>query len=354
VLNKIQAKLSEHEIDALLVLSPANRQYATDFKSSAGLILITRNAGYVLTDFRYIEAAKTKIQGYTVEMSTKDKKNADWLKEWLAAHGIKTLGFEQGFISVGAHKDYAEKLAGVELKPAGELLNGLRQVKEPWEVERMAAAQRLAERTLEEVLPLIRPGLTERRLAAEIIYRSLCLGSEKVPFEPIAVSGPNSALPHGVPGDRAFERGDTITMDFGCTVGGYCSDMTRTVVLGKASEEVRLVYQTVLAAQKAGIAAAKPGVAGKDVDEAARAVIRDAGHGERFGHGFGHGIGVEVHEEPTAGTLGEKAIPAGAVITAEPGIYMPGQFGIRIEDMLYVTEEGTVNLTQAPKELLEI
>jgi len=354
MLTKMQAKLSEHEIDALLITSPANRQYATDFKSSAGAVLVTKDAGLFLTDFRYIEAAKARVRGFAVEMVTKDKKYADWLNEWLSQHGIKVLGFEQGFMTVSAHKDYAEKLTGVELKPSGELLSGLRQAKEPWEVDRMAAAQRMAEQTLDEVLPLIRPGMTERALAAEIIYRSLRLGSEGTPFAPIAVSGPNSALPHGVPGDRAFEPGDCITMDFGCTVGGYCSDMTRTVVLGKASEEVRAVYQTILDAQLAGIAAAKAGVIGKDIDGAARSLIADAGYGEHFGHGFGHGIGIEVHEEPGANTQNEKPIPDDAVITAEPGIYLPGKFGVRIEDMLHVTAGGTINLTQAPKALLEL
>ena len=351
MLKALQDKI--HDIDALLITSPANRRYALDFASSAGCVLVTRDAGYFLVDFRYITAARERVRGYAIEMVTAEKKYADWLTELLAAHGVKTLGFEQDAMTFSEHAKYADA-PGVTLVPSGEVLSELRQSKQPFEIERMVRAQRVAESALDVVLPLIRPGVSERELAAELIYRMLRGGAEDVSFPPIVVSGPNSALPHGVPGDRAFASGDVITMDFGCKVDGYCSDMTRTVVLGRASDEVKTVYGTVLRAQLAGIDAACAGVTGRAVDEAARAVIRDAGYGDCFGHGFGHGLGLEVHEAPNASVRNDKPLPDGAVISAEPGIYLPGKFGVRIEDVLHLTGGGCVNLTAAPKELLEL
>ena len=171
-------------------------------------------------------------------------------------------------------------------------------------------------------------------------------------FDPIVVSGPNGSLPHGVPSEKPIGQGEFVTMDFGCVYGGYCSDMTRTVAVGYATEEMRKVYETVLAAQKAGIAAARAGVTGREVDGAARAVIDAAGYGAYFGHSFGHGVGVEVHEAPNASPMNEKPLPAGAVISAEPGIYLPGRLGVRIEDVILLTEDGCRNLTKASKELL--
>ena len=216
----------------------------------------------------------------------------------------------------------------------------------------MEQAQRIAERALEEILGEIRPGVTEKEIAARLQYLMLHFGAEDMSFDPIVVSGPNGSLPHGVPSEKTIERGEFVTMDFGCVYHGYCSDMTRTVAVGSADEEMRRVYETVLAAQKAGIAAARAGATGKAVDGAARSVIAEAGYGAYFGHSFGHGVGVEIHEAPNATPGNDKPLPAGAVISAEPGIYLPGRMGVRIEDVIVLTEEGCVNLTRAPKELL--
>lgn len=216
----------------------------------------------------------------------------------------------------------------------------------------MEQAQRIAEKALEEILNEIRPGVTEKEIAARLQYLMLHFGAEDMSFDPIVVSGPNGSLPHGVPSDKTIQRGEFVTMDFGCVYHGYCSDMTRTVAVGSADEEMRRVYETVLSAQKAGIAAARAGVTGKAVDGAARSVIAAAGYGDYFGHSFGHGVGVEIHEAPNATPGNEKPLPAGAVISAEPGIYLPGRLGVRIEDVIALTEEGCVNLTRAPKALL--
>ena len=188
-------------------------------------------------------------------------------------------------------------------------------------------------------------------MSAYLLYRMLCGGAEKMSFEPIVVCGSNGSMPHGVPSAKPVAEGEFITIDFGCVWGGYCSDTTRTVAVGHVTEEMEKVYHTVLKAQLAGIAAAKAGVSGKTVHEAAAKVIEDAGYGEYFGHGFGHSLGVEIHEDPRASSANGAPLPAGAVISAEPGIYIPGRFGVRIEDVIVITEEGNQDITLFPKEL---
>ena len=222
----------------------------------------------------------------------------------------------------------------------------------PEELEIMIAAQRIAEKALTDILNEIRPGVTEKEIAARLQYLMLHYGAEDKSFDPIVVSGPNGSLPHGVPSEKVIQAGEFVTMDFGCIYHGYCSDMTRTVAVGSVTDEMRQVYDTVLQAQLAGIAAARAGATGKAVDGAARDIIRQAGYGPCFGHSFGHGVGVEIHEGPNATPSNDKPLPAGAVISAEPGIYLPGKLGVRIEDVLYLTPEGCQNLTLAPKELV--
>ena len=216
----------------------------------------------------------------------------------------------------------------------------------------MIAAQRIAEKALTDILNEIRPGVTEKEIAARLQYLMLHYGAEDKSFDPIVVSGPNGSLPHGVPSEKVIQAGEFVTMDFGCICHGYCSDMTRTVAVGSVTDEMRQVYDTVLQAQLAGIAAARAGATGKAVDGAARDIIRQAGYGPCFGHSFGHSVGVEIHEGPNATPSNDKPLPAGAVISAEPGIYLPGKLGVRIEDVLYLTPEGCQNLTLAPKELV--
>jgi Xaa-Pro aminopeptidase len=199
---------------------------------------------------------------------------------------------------------------------------------------------------------MIQPGATEKEIAAYLEYQMLCLGAEKKSFDTIVASGPNGSKPHAVPSDRKVQQGEFVTIDFGCMVHGYCSDTTRTVAVGEPSQEMRQVYDTVLRAQLAGIAAARAGVTGKEVDAAARRVIEDAGYGEYFGHSFGHSLGIEIHENPNFASSNDQPMPAGAVVSAEPGIYLPGRFGVRIEDVVILTDDGCVDLTKAPKELI--
>ena len=202
------------------------------------------------------------------------------------------------------------------------------------------------------MLPFIRPGVTEKEVAARLQYLMLLHGAEKMSFDPIVVSGENGAMPHGVPGEKKIQAGEFVTMDFGCVAEGYCSDMTRTVAVGFVTEEMGQVYETVLKAQQAGIAATRAGVSAKSVDLAARKVISDAGYGQYFSHSYGHGVGVEIHEKPNVSPANDMLLPAGAVTSAEPGIYLPGRFGVRIENVVVVTENGCIDLAEAPKELL--
>lgn len=350
---QIAAKLAAYDLDAMLLSCEANRFYASGFRSSGtdGMALITREKVYYFTDSRYTEAAGRVILGAELREVDPGKGYSFRLKEAIGEQSIRRMGYEDGYMTVKEYETYRKALP-CELVPATELLLELRRVKDAEELAAMTAAQRIAEQALGDILKELRPGVTEREIAARLQYLMLHYGAENMSFDPIVVSGPNGSLPHGVPSEREMQSGEFVTMDFGCIFHGYCSDMTRTVALGFVTEEMRNVYETVLAAQAAGIAAARAGVTGKEVDGAARKIIADAGYGPYFGHSFGHGVGVEVHEGPNAAASNGSPLPAGAVISAEPGIYLPGKLGVRIEDVIRITEEGCENLTLAPKELL--
>ena len=351
--SKIAALLEGRDLDGMLLTGEANRFYASGFHSAGtdGVALVTRHKAYYLTDSRYTEAAGRYVQGAELREVGPGRGYTVLLGDIISDLQLRRLGFEDAYMTVQDHARYHKDL-NCDLVPATDLLWQLRSVKDEEELEAMAAAQRIAEKALEVILEEIRPGVTEKEIAARIQYLMLHFGAEDMSFDPIVVSGPNGSLPHGVPGRREFQSGDFVTMDFGCVYHGYCSDMTRTVAVGFATDEMQRVYHTVLAAQKAGIAAIRAGVTGRNVDSAARAVITAAGYGPYFGHSFGHGVGVEIHENPNASPMNEKPLPAGAVISAEPGIYLPGRMGVRIEDVVLVNETGCRNLTKAPKELM--
>lgn len=349
--DKIAGRLKDYGLDAMMITSEPNRLYATGFHSTAGMAIVTTAGSYFFTDSRYIEAASKRIDNCQILENTREKPMSMLAEEVIARHGIKRLGFEESYTTVEEYDLWREKLS-CELVPAAGLLGELRAVKDQGEIDTMIAAQRIAEKALTEVLNFIKVGRTEKEIAPFLQYQMLLGGAEKMSFDPIVVSGANSSMPHGVPTDKPVASGDFITMDFGCIYGGYCSDMTRTVAVGSVTEEMDKVYHTVLRAQLEGIAATKAGVAGKTVHEAGAAVIREAGYGAYFGHGFGHSLGVEIHESPNASPANDKPLPAGAVISAEPGIYLPGRFGVRIEDVVVVKEGGCEDITLAPKELL--
>ena len=351
-IERIQEKLKERGLDGLLLTDEKNQRYAAGFAFTDGAVLVGREKAWLVTDSRYIESAeKAAASGVTVWLYDRERPLMERLKDAVREAGMERLAAEDSKLS---HRDYLgyEKALGMELLPAGELMTQLRAAKTEEEIDAMRAAQAIAEQALEDVLGLIRPGMTEKQVMAELVYRTLRYGSEGNSFDPIVVSGPNTSLPHGVPGDRVIQRGDFVTMDFGCLKDGYCSDMTRTVAIGEASDEMRNVYDIVLQAQLAGIAVARAGIPGKEIDAAARKVITEAGYGPYFGHGFGHSLGLDIHESPSANLRGGEPMPVGAVCSAEPGIYLPGRFGVRIEDVMILREKGCEVITKAPKKLI--
>ena len=338
-------------LDAMLLTSEANCYYATGFMGE-GIALVTRRGSWYFTDSRYTEAADKAIgNAAVIREVSREKPFSVLINEALAEAGAEKAGFEEQRMTVAEHAVYSEKLH-CTLTPASSLMTELRGSKDEEELSCMTAAQRIAEGALEQILKEIRPGMTEKEIAARLNYLMVSAGAEKTSFDTIVASGPNGSMPHAVPGMRKVREGDFITMDFGCVYKGYCSDMTRTVALGRPNDEMRNVYDIVLQAQLAGIAAAKAGVTGAAIDGAARKVIQDAGYGACFGHSFGHSLGIDIHEAPNAAPGNDKPMPDGAVVSAEPGIYLPGKFGVRIEDVMILRPDGAQVITKAPKALL--
>ena len=339
------------ELDAMLLTGEANCYYAAGFMGE-GIALVTRRGSWYFTDSRYTEAAGMAIgDAAVIREVSREKPFSALINEALAASGAEKVGFEDQRMTVAEHAVYSEKLH-CTLTPASALITELRGSKDEEELSCMTAAQRIAEGALAQILKEIRPGMTEKEIAARLNYLMVSAGAEKTSFDTIVASGPNGSMPHAVPGMRKVREGDFITMDFGCVYKGYCSDMTRTVALGQPSDEMRNVYDIVLQAQLAGIAAARAGVTGAAIDGAARKVIQDAGYGSYFGHSFGHSLGIDIHEAPNAAPGNDKPMPDGAVISAEPGIYLPGRFGVRIEDVMILRPDGAQVITKAPKALL--
>ena len=343
--------LLDGDVDGLLLTSRYSRHYGAEFDIAEGVAIVTKKGCRYFTDSRYIESAEKNLKGFEVLDVNREIGYIQRLNTAIADFGVTTLGYEEHYLTAEEYFYYDEKL-NAKLVPFHKPIYAFRATKEDWELELMRKAQAITDQTFSELCKIIQAGMTEKELEAELLYRLYKHGAEGPSFDPIVVSGPNTSLPHGVPGERKLEFGDFITMDFGCIYGGYCSDMTRTVALGFVSEEMDKVYKTVLKAQLAGIAATKAGVAGRDIDGTARKVIADAGYGDYFGHGYGHSLGILIHEAPNANTRNDQPMPAGAVVSAEPGIYLPGKFGVRIEDVTVITETGCEVLTKSPKKLI--
>ena len=349
-IEKIAERLSEWEVDAVLVTSEPGEFYAMGFHGE-GVALIAPDKTWYYTDPRYIEAAEQQICGAEVSLPEKGKGYRAMVQALVEKLGIRKLGFEDEYMSV-CEFEHWKQIISVDLVPVSRKLLQLRMVKDEEELAAMREAQRITDETFGEILTWIQPGMTEREVAARLTYLMACKGAERNSFDPIVAAGANGSKPHAIPGSHKISSGEFVTMDFGCKFGGYCSDMTRTVAVGQPSEEMVRVYETVLQAQLAGIKAARAGVSGKEVHEAADKVISEAGYGPYFGHGFGHSLGIEIHENPRFSPAWSEPIPGGAVLSAEPGIYLPGKFGVRIEDVLVLTESGCVNITHSPKELI--
>ena len=348
-LDKYLSLLGE-EVDGLLLTSRYSRHYGAEFDIAEGAAIVTKAGCRYFTDSRYIESAQRDLKGFEV-LDVAGVGYMKRLNDAIADFGVTKLGYEENYLTVAELMGYQKHLHA-ELVPYNAKIYAFRGVKEEWELDRMRKAQSIADKAFSEVLGKIKVGMSELELQAELIYCMYKNGAHGLSFDPIVVSGPNSSMPHGVAGERKIQPGDFVTMDFGVLYNGYCSDMTRTVAVGYATDEMKKIYDTVLQAQLAGIAVSKAGVPGQDVDAAARKVIEDAGYGEYFGHGYGHSLGLEIHESPNPNARNPEPLPVGAVCSAEPGIYLPGKFGVRIEDVVIFKEDGCENITFSPKNLI--
>lgn len=346
-------KFLKNRDEAILIMSEENVRYFTSFSSTNGYLVVTNQTSVFLTDSRYIEAAQKTIK--TCDEVCEIKTIEKTLAPLFDSLSIKKVYLEQSRVTMSvlsALKKYMPSVLFLGDSALDDEINLQRSVKTKEECSKIQKAQDIAEKAFDKILSFIRLGMTEREVSLELDYTMLRMGAQALSFETIVVSGANGSMPHGVPGNKKIESGDFITMDFGAVYDGYHSDMTRTFAIGSVSDKQAQVYGTVLEAQKSGLSKIKSGTACKDVDEAARSVIESAGYGKYFGHGFGHGVGIEIHEYPNQSPSSKAVLKAGNVVTAEPGIYIPGQFGVRIEDMVYVTEDGYYNFTKCKKELI--
>ena len=350
-LERIQNAIERAGLGALLLMDDKNVYYATGFMPTDSAALITPRGAWLVTDSRYIEDAQNKCAAGVEVVMTSAANPLGSVLRTLTAGVTGAIGAEEDKLTYGTYRQL-EGLLGRDFSPAGQLVQQLRAHKSAEELDMLIAAQRIAEKALEETLPLIRPGLSEQELAAELTYRMMRHGAHKNSFDPIAITGAHTSMPHGVPGAALIRDGDFVTMDFGCVKDGYCSDMTRTVAVGSATDEMKNVYDTVLRAQKAGIDAARPSATGVEVHYAAAKVIAGRGLWRVLRPRLRPRRGPGHTREPQRLPRNDQPLGEGAVISAEPGIYIPGKFGVRIEDVLYLTGDGNVDITKAPKELI--
>ncbi|BBB92903.1 MAG TPA: Xaa-Pro peptidase family protein [Methylomusa anaerophila] len=349
---KLNQLRDKHQLDIVLVSKPENRRYFSGFRGSAGILAISRNTKTLVTDFRYIEQAKIQAPDYNII------KHGVSVFETLTqilgemATSPARIGFESDFVTWEVHSKLREVFPNDELIPLK--LDLLRMEKDPEELGLIQQAVAIADKAFSHILEYIRPGVSERDIASELEHHMRGLGSEKPAFDTIVASGYRGALPHGQASDKHIKTGDFVTMDFGAVYQGYHSDITRTVVVGKANDKQRQIYKTVLTAQIAGIKAVIAGKTGKEVDAAARKIIHDAGYGDYFGHGLGHSLGLAIHEDPRLSPSGAIPLAPNMVVTVEPGIYLPEWGGVRIEDVVVVSASGCKILTGSNKQLIEL
>ena len=340
------------EKTAYYIENPLNLRYFTGTDIDAGALIVTAAKTYFLTDFRYIESAKTHFAGSDVTVIMQNKL-ADDVKAILENESIENFAVEAEYQHI-SRLPFFEKICGNVITDGAldKEISALRMIKQPSEIENIKKAQALTDAAFTHILPYIKPGVRERDIALEIEFFMRKNGASGVSFDLITITGKKTSLPHGIPSDNAVSGGDFVTMDIGCKVNGYCSDMTRTVAVGSVTDEMKTVYDTVLAAQTAALSVIRSGVVCSEVDKAARDVIYNAGYKGCFGHATGHSVGLFIHESPTFSPNCHDALQSGMIMTVEPGIYLENKFGVRIEDMVLVTDNGAENLTMSDKHLI--
>lgn len=350
-LSRLRARLEAAGLDAVILSRPQNVTYVSGFNGSAGVAVVSRTDAHLVVDFRYEEQAGAQAPHFGRVRARGPLLDA--VAGVLRDLAVRRVGVESEFMPVGSFRRLQAAVDTIEVVPT-DGLDHIRWQKDPDELDAIRRASKVADAAFRDVLPLIRPGVVEREVAIELELRLRRRGSERMPFDLIVASGPRSALPHGVAGDRVIGRGEFVTVDFGAVVDGYHSDCTRTVVTSPASERHREIYGIVQEALEAALSGLRAGMTGKEADALGRAVIERAGFGEAFGHSLGHGVGLAVHEGPTLSPREEAVLPAGAVVTVEPGVYLPGWGGVRVEDLVVLTDEGVENLTALSTDLIEV
>ncbi|CAM3963265.1 Xaa-Pro peptidase family protein [Paenibacillus alkaliterrae] len=349
---RLRQLLSEQGFEAILIGSEHNRRYLSGFTGSSGMVLITHSDSYLLTDFRYRTQAPQQAAGFQiVEHGTNPIEN---VRELLAQNKLKKLAFEQDHVVYSQFTAWSNTLSGIALEPASGLVEQLRIIKDEAELQIMQEAADLADRTFNHILKIIRPGVRETDIALEMEVFMRSHGATSSSFDTIVASGERSALPHGVASGRIVGTNEFVKLDFGAYYNGYCSDLTRTVVVGTPADKHSEIYSIVLEAQLHALEHIKPGMSGREADALTRDIITKYGYGDLFGHGTGHGLGMEIHESPRLSKLSDTILTPGMTVTVEPGIYVPGFGGVRIEDDIVITETGIKILTSSPKDLITL
>jgi len=346
-LEKLRATLPAHSLDAILVGQPENRRYLSGFGGSAGWLVITAERAILATDFRYYERMAQEAPDF--ELAKIKTKVSDLLPDLLAGLEVRRLGFESQHLTVDQLYTFSQAGEGVEWVPLTDTVETIRMVKDEAEIEALRRSTALTDAAFAHLLGVLVPGMTEREAAWRIEAYMRANGASKVAFDLMVGAGANGALPHATAGERTIEPGDPVVIDIGCVVDGYCSDMTRTICLGKPERRYLEIWDLVLKAQETAEAGLRAGISGVEADALARDLIAEAGYGDQFGHGLGHGVGLAIHEGPRASRLSEDTLAAGMSLTVEPGIYLPGEFGVRLEDLVIVREGGVEILTATPK-----
>lgn len=349
---RLRELLAQQGLQAILIGSDHNRRYISGFTGSSGMLLVSLESSYLLTDFRYLTQAPQQAPHFQVVEHGQNPLES--VKELLNRHKLTKLAFEQNHVTYGDYLVWANTLQGVQLQPVSGLVEQLRMIKDESELQIMQEAADLADRTFDYIRQLIQPGMRETDIALEMEVFMRSHGATSSSFDTIVASGERSALPHGVASERLIGNDEFVKLDFGAYYKGYCSDLTRTVVIGKPTDKHREIYSIVLEAQLHALEHIKPGMSGREADALARDVIVKYGYGDLFGHGTGHGLGMEIHEAPRLSKLSETILTPGMTVTVEPGIYVPGFGGVRIEDDIVITESGIQILTSSPKDLITL
>ena len=351
---KLLAKLRSENLDAILVTDAYNRRYLSGFTGSRATLYISERKRVIITDFRYMEQVKRQCPHFEAIDDGKSK-HEEVLYRIIKEDGANLIAFETAEVTYESYQKLSLSMPDIQLIPGKKLVEEHRMIKQDKELKFIQEAQRITDAAFEHILSFIKPGITEIEAALELEFFMRSNGADKLAFDVIMASGINSSMPHAYPTDKRIEKGDLLTMDFGCVYGGYCSDMTRTIIVGKGDQKQKAIYETVLKAQLEVLGALKAGMSGVEADKIARDIIYGAGYEGMFGHGLGHSVGLYIHEDPRLSPSGLKeGLKENTIVTVEPGIYVPDFGGVRIEDLVCVKQDGIHNFTASPKELIQL